>query len=407
MSRFKTEFTVKQHTPMIHFQSDQYGATLRATELKPKLDKFLIKYAFGDNFEEYKTFLIGYDAKKKESDFKGKKAFDYKIRIQQDISSENKGERDLYFGNMDNVKHKYAKKANEPFDIVFFTFHENLKGKIEEHFEAFLSNINFGTRQSKGYGSFYIDNVSFNLSLVKHKCYSYEVSGDWEENTKLFYQFLRQGVNIPTGNMDENNCPQSSFYCKPSIFSYAKKQGWTWEKKIIKQNFFNGDLDIEKQCRENSDVLHYQSEQKYLLRDLFGLSSHETWQSHNEVIGKKHTTIKRFKSPITFKPIKLERGYKVYFWADDSVDAIFDKTFTISSNNHGNFTIDTPPKKSDAKPKGFNFDDFFKHAFEITLSMHIDKKYQTRKVRNKPNEQEPNPNYKMLKDILDQLRRQV
>lgn len=34
---------LKQHTPLIHFQHDQYGATLRASEVKPKLDKFLIE----------------------------------------------------------------------------------------------------------------------------------------------------------------------------------------------------------------------------------------------------------------------------------------------------------------------------------------------------------------------------
>ena len=38
---YKLEFTLKQHTPLIHFQHDQAGATLRATEVKPKLDKFL------------------------------------------------------------------------------------------------------------------------------------------------------------------------------------------------------------------------------------------------------------------------------------------------------------------------------------------------------------------------------
>ena len=42
MSRFKVEFTLKQHTPIIHFQSNQTGATLRATELKPKFDRFLL-----------------------------------------------------------------------------------------------------------------------------------------------------------------------------------------------------------------------------------------------------------------------------------------------------------------------------------------------------------------------------
>ena len=45
-SKFKVEFTLRQHTPIIHFQSDQSGATLRATELKPKFDRFLKEYVF-------------------------------------------------------------------------------------------------------------------------------------------------------------------------------------------------------------------------------------------------------------------------------------------------------------------------------------------------------------------------
>jgi hypothetical protein len=40
---YKLVFTLKQHTPLIHFQHDQEGATLRATEVKPKLDKFIIE----------------------------------------------------------------------------------------------------------------------------------------------------------------------------------------------------------------------------------------------------------------------------------------------------------------------------------------------------------------------------
>ena len=43
MSNYKLKFTLKQHTPIIHFQHNQHGATLRASELKPKLDKFLMK----------------------------------------------------------------------------------------------------------------------------------------------------------------------------------------------------------------------------------------------------------------------------------------------------------------------------------------------------------------------------
>ncbi len=43
---FEITITLKQHTPLIHFQHEQAGAILRATELKPKLDKFILSKGF-------------------------------------------------------------------------------------------------------------------------------------------------------------------------------------------------------------------------------------------------------------------------------------------------------------------------------------------------------------------------
>ena len=39
---YKLEFELEQHTPIIHFQARDAGATLRASEVKPKLDKFVL-----------------------------------------------------------------------------------------------------------------------------------------------------------------------------------------------------------------------------------------------------------------------------------------------------------------------------------------------------------------------------
>lgn len=40
---FQRTYLLKQQTPLIHFQYDQEGATLRASEVKPKLDRYLIR----------------------------------------------------------------------------------------------------------------------------------------------------------------------------------------------------------------------------------------------------------------------------------------------------------------------------------------------------------------------------
>ena len=49
---------LKQHTPLIHFQHSQEGATLRASEVKPKLDKYIIKKVFDDDWDKCKEYII-------------------------------------------------------------------------------------------------------------------------------------------------------------------------------------------------------------------------------------------------------------------------------------------------------------------------------------------------------------
>ncbi|MEA2092210.1 MAG: hypothetical protein U9O83_07595, partial [Campylobacterota bacterium] len=298
MSKFKVVFTLKQHTPIIHFQSQQSGATLRATELKPKFDRFLIAIFEKKNID-YQGFLI--------SGQEG--ALDYKVKIEPNISpSQNIDERDaLFFGNMGEGEDKRFKEINRPFKIEFFTFKSTLKEYINQYFEAFLANTNFGTRQSKGFGSFYIDKKQLNTNLVQYRVYSFDTR-NWKRDIGLLYQFLRQGLNLP-------NREGTRFYSKPAIFSYAKSKGWTWDKKAIKQAYFNTTLNDQIDER-SSDILMYSGDNSHLLRDLFGLSSSQEWKRpYGKTIEKTNADIERFKSPITFKIV----DDKVYFWADDSV----------------------------------------------------------------------------------------
>ena len=39
-------FTLKQHTPLLHFQYEQERATLRVSEVKPKLDRYIVEKEF-------------------------------------------------------------------------------------------------------------------------------------------------------------------------------------------------------------------------------------------------------------------------------------------------------------------------------------------------------------------------
>lgn len=339
MSSFKVEFTLKQHTPIIHFQSEQSGSTLRATELKPKFDRFLLDMVEDLPYKENAN---------------GHRSLDYKVKIEPNISkASNINQREsLFFGNMGDDEDKKYKSYTKPFKIEFFSFSSQIKDATDKHFEAFLANTNFGTRQSKGYGSFYTDKKSFDKSLIPYKVYSFS-SKNWEKDIKLLYSFLRQGINLP-------NKQGTRFYSKPAIFSYAKSKGWTWDKKAIKQEYFTNKLE-----EQSEDTVEYESDTKYLLRDLFGLSSDQSWLSYKTTISKKNQEIERFKSPFHFKIVEN----KVYFWVDDSYKNILDKTFKIQSNKKGDLTLSTPSE--------FDFDDFLRFAFNIDLSKHIQSEYHS------------------------------
>lgn len=343
MSNFKVEFTLKQHTPIIHFQSEQHGATLRATELKPKLDTFLKKYAFNDKSQEYKEYLI-----------KDKEAFDYKISIDQDISKDMNIDKkvSMFFGNMGDGKDKKYKHNSKNLKIIIFSYKPELLKVIEQYFEIFLSITNFGTRQSKGYGSFYLDNRKFDKNIIPYKVYSFSTN-DWEKDIKLLYSFLRQGINLP-------NRDGTRFYCKPAIFSYAKSKGWTWDKKAIKREYFS-----DKIANQKGDAVEYQSDTSYLLRDLFGLSSEQSWMSYRTTISKENSDIDRFKSPMTFKIV----DNIVYFWVNETIEEILNKEFKIQSSKRGNLKLKTP--------KEFDFNEFLDYSFNINLSQHIQSEYHS------------------------------
>jgi hypothetical protein len=198
---YKLEFTLKQHTPLIHFQHDQAGATLRATEVKPKLDFFIMKkelnnpeipdHKIRDEFfkiattkqsngldHPWKNWLVG----------KGNNehvALDYKLVVQpveeewvekfiiasfipkpKVFDYEREGKKVLdktpYFadnkplkvGEINDAKLGLMLKNGRELKLVFRFLDPNLKKLLFEALPLFFVATNFGSRQSKGFGCF-------------------------------------------------------------------------------------------------------------------------------------------------------------------------------------------------------------------------------------------------------------
>ena len=104
-------YTLKQHTPMLHFQHSQKDATLRASAVKPILDRWLIKTFLNDSYDEAKCLLAGYSTdnnRNYRSKFQneGFRALEYKMKIVPSGAHIKctTGKCPMYFGDEENVK---------------------------------------------------------------------------------------------------------------------------------------------------------------------------------------------------------------------------------------------------------------------------------------------------------------
>ncbi len=327
MSNFKLTFTLKQHTPLIHFQADQPGATLRASELKPKFDRFLKKYVF--NNEVPMKYKIS----------KSKDALDYKIKVTSQVAKTYIPKRDRSNPNVKKGSYFGDNLAIElkNIEIEFFSFNSKLLSKIKEYFVDFMLITNFGTRQNKGFGSFTVETINDNKIYInieeklkkyfpifyKKESYSYPL-----EQILRDYQFLKSGINKPT-------------YKKSLLFEYMCDRNIRWEKRMIKERLKDDFLDIFEELKYEHSPVECQNGQNFeykYIRGLLGVASHieflKTNPKNNKdkikiLIEEENGKIERFKSPLTFKVIDKN----IYVLVEDEhLDDVKGKSFIFKLN---------------------------------------------------------------------------
>ncbi|MFZ6038212.1 MAG: hypothetical protein ACOYU1_08310 [Bacteroidota bacterium] len=228
----KIEVTLKQHTPLIHFQHDQEGATLRATEVKPKLDRFILTKLGEDTAYQSKRDEIakGMEEKfnKQNSYEKGKliakdlgwligkgeqPALDYKMKIMHPNNTPKKyiiasrlpkNQADLlknkdyevinfspYFAQekefsqlfqKDNMSYRFTadyesklaalSKIGIKYDTItseLISFNKPLLEYIIGILQEFFVVENFGTRNGKGFGSFTVSSMKLDGDTLRFR----------------------------------------------------------------------------------------------------------------------------------------------------------------------------------------------------------------------------------------------
>ena len=362
MYDWQKEYNLVQHTPHIHLQHSEPHACLRATEVKPKLDRFLIEQLekddrFGDG--RWKKWFVGDGSQQ---------SFDYMMRItpnSEQVDRTQSIERAIaraehrppnaslheihknYFGNMasgnniqDTIRETFKESLfyKDGLTLTIRCFIPELLTFIDEHIRGFFMMHNFGTRQRKGFGSFTVDistkpNEPKGFDLVGKYCpnaYYCKLDNDVNADALLdavwvISAFLRSGFNRGEGN-----------YVRGFVFRYfqREKNPLANDKAFVKQQVLR---NVYNEATRGEHLHPYGNNVRYrYVRGLLGTNENSRFcrapNAHTPVYDiYTHSAegIERFPSPLLFKPI----GKFVFILPQKMPDEIFGSEFYILEKN--------------------------------------------------------------------------
>lgn len=215
----KLKVQLEAQSPIIHFQHDQAGATLRASEVKPKLDRFLLNKMEQETGKRVAVL-------KKDNGYavmftdKEHNALNYRMNFEVpgnaywvEPGTFKPESYSIYYGNSGVHDEKEKKKAVFTNPVMnLMCFNQVLRNYFEKYLVEFFAVTNFGTMQDKGFGSF-----------MPKECL--QKSGELTlEETKRFAEMLKQAA----GSV---HCYSMSFVRVPEEIN-AKN---AWCTKVFKQ----------------------------------------------------------------------------------------------------------------------------------------------------------------------------
>lgn len=412
-----------QDTPMWHFQGAFDDCCLRATEVKPKLDRFLLaKLDKGELSVNGCALTSRDDVPSTWWANEDKTAFNYKMRISAESRSiiesqvpdldrrtgQQKTDRNgkpvfrnlypIYFarvgadetGDMELVKMSGIR-------VELIVSDDRLAECIEPIIPAFFASHSFGARQDKGFGCFRVSGAG---STGKLSGASYYFIVPACNNSEDKYQSLFQHINyfhkVIRSGVNERGC-----YVKSMMYHYAKDKGDDWDKPVIRTafNFKNvlyrficGDVhidelyDMDRRKVTNRDgsikpVRNSLSDEykrnrelmgkKNLYRDALGLSTSQDWISYGNKVktslhGNENEEV-RFKSPVDYRPVPTtDGGFIVYIIIHELPDELRQARFDISCDKSRERLEEM--KISDA----ISISDYFEFIYDNTWRVELD-----------------------------------
>ena len=381
MSEYEFKIHLQQYTPILHFQGNYAGsgATLRVTELKPKLDRYIkANYEIKREWKICNTDALNYKLKVVDGD--GETASCSNIPMY--FAEPKKSPNDANYSKKPTLAIAKDTQGDEnaiKFSITleFFCLNKELAHLLKGlDYTVFFLATNFGTRQSKGYGSFSPKTTTNTLvptnmvgkeiktrkekdeyTIYRVDSFFISQSHTWDEvmnEISDVYKCLRSGIN------------EGGLYFKSLMFAYAKSKGQWWDKRVIKELFFPKKLEEQRNKHINRTEPDPLAEQPRvtpnnrlypMFRDNLGLATDEFWKEYDFKVKKKGSAgILRFKSPILFKPLRIKSQWYIFILHCEIPRGFRDATFKILKD-------DTPLRFQTYN--GFSMKAFLNYVFTI------------------------------------------
>lgn len=383
-STYLREYQLQQITPMIHFQHSQLGAVLRPTQVKPLLDRFLTQELRREGKELPAQWLLPDNSASKDAP----PSLSYKMTITATCKPRQTTERarllsgddpamqaarnalpqmtgaplrmpGTYFANMPLQSLPRAERIDwilhnvreailfpEPLCMTIFCRFPSLQVYIAEKLRDFFLLHSFGTRTSKGFGSFVLEGTTeedaLRLYRERYPQFIYfdgvpskaAAEGKAISCAASIVQLMKSGINHDSwvdGNKRKKN-PLNRGYQKSHLVQYFAKNGIGSEKRFLKscgalKPPYPAAFDLDS---PHSRPEHFDKVEKFqFIRALLGLADHITFRDnvfHDEVsILSLDGSIERFRCPITVRIT----NQRIYFLPEPYPDAFLGKTFVF------------------------------------------------------------------------------
>ena len=341
MALWQRKYFLEAQSPMIHFQPNQEGATLRATEVKPKLDRYLWQ-RLGEIPPEWR--IPGQE-----------RALNYKLRFYA-LEPDTKNPAiplgrgtpyDIYWANMGNRSPKMGIRRNAEMTVICLI--PELAEIIDRYIGDFFIAHNFGTMQDKGFGSFVVEGkerTSARVSQVLREtyqakcCYCFHIRSQEAafSRIKRLYYIMKSGLSREK---------QASL-----LFSYMNKKRIGNEKDWLKQKGLVPTRGRGPQNPQDGRDPHY-------VRALLGVTKQLRFKG--TVVNISNSKIDRLASPIFFKIIDNE----VYYVGRRLEKEIYGAAFSFSGYGSKKGTLTVPSREQ--LGEGF-IDDFLEYCFNALQS---------------------------------------